>query len=313
MATSGSVDFSVSRDNLIEDALRTSGHIGVEDSASSTQLTWAARILNMMVKNWHGYGISLWARKTGWILPHTDTNEIDLGPSGDNATLSYTQTTLASAASSGASSIVVSSATGIADTYYIGIEQEGGVHWTTVSGAPAGTTITLTDVLTDDAAADAYVWVYQTKIQRPLKIVEAYIRDEVSNTEVELDVVAKQEYESMSAKESEGEPNLIAYDPLLVDGKAYVYPRFSDGKSLIKIVFQRPFEDFDAASDTPDLPQEWYLPLMLHLSVLLAPTGGLPVPDRKLLREEAQAALALALMNDSEEGSLKIQVSDEGC
>jgi hypothetical protein len=313
MATSGSVDFSVNRDNILEDSLRTVGAIGPEDSASTEQKNHAARLLNMLVKNWHGFGIGLWARKTGWILPQTDTNEIDLGPSGDHATLSYVQTALSADASSGATTISVDSATGIANTYNIGIEQsDGTMQWTTVSGAPSGTTITLAAALTGDASDGGYVWVYQTKIQRPLRIVEAYSRDEVANTEVEMDVVAKQEYEAMSNKEAEGEPILLAYDPQLTDGRVFIYPRFSDGKTAIKIVFHRPFEDFDAANDTPDFPQAWYLPLMLQLAVLLAPVYGLPVSDRKELKTEAGAALSLALANDTEEGSLKIQPDNEG-
>lgn len=311
MTTSGSVDFSVSRDNLIEDALRTAGIIGVEDSASSAQKTWAARLLNMMGKSWHGYGLSLWARKTGWILPQTDTNEIDLGPSGDHATLTYVQTTLSTAASDSDLTISVTSATGISNGYSIGVETDEGLHWTTVNGAPSGTTVTLTDALVGDAASGAFVWVYQTKLQRPVRIVEAYRRDEVGNTEVEISVLAKQEYEAMSGKESESPPILLAYDPLLDNGRVYIYPRFSDGKSAIKIIFQRPFEDFDAAGDTPDFPQEWYLALMLGLAVLCAPAGGLPTNDRKELKQQADAALALAMFNDTEEGSLKIQPDDQ--
>lgn len=311
MATSGSVDFSVSRDNLIEDALRVSGILGIEDSASSNQKTWAARQLNMLIKNWQGFGPALWARKTGWILPQTDTNEIGLGPSGDHASLSYTQTTLSAAASG--TSLTVTSITGISDGDYIGVElSDGTVQWTTVNGTPTGSTVDLDDALTSAASDGGYVWAYTTKLQRPLKIIEAYLRDEVSNTEVEMDVVAKQEFEAMSAKESEGDPNLLSYDPQLATGKAFIYPRMGDGRSAIKIVFHRPFEDFDADVDTPDFPQEWYLPIMLNLAVLLAPAGGLPVADRRELKQEAGQALLIAQAMEPEEGSLMLRPDDQG-
>jgi hypothetical protein len=280
VATSGSVDFSVSRDNLIEDALRHAGIIGIEDSASSVQKTWAARLLNMMVKAWGAHGPALWARKVGYILPQTDTNEIDLGATGDHATASYTQTTLSSSAVDGASTVVVASATGISNGYYIGVETDEGMHWTTVNGAPVGTTVTLTDALVGDAASGAYVWVYQTKLVRPLHIFEAYVRNEDGNTEYPIDVVAKQIYESMGNKETESTPNLLAYEPLLDNGRVYIQPRIAGGETIIKIVFQRPFEDFDAANDTPDFPQEWYLALMLGLASLCAGAGGIPAQDR---------------------------------
>lgn len=75
MATSGSVDFSVSRDNLIEAALRLSGVLDPESgSATATQLSKGAEALNMLVKAWHADGMPLWAIKKSTITLLTDTN-----------------------------------------------------------------------------------------------------------------------------------------------------------------------------------------------------------------------------------------------
>lgn len=312
MTTSGSVDFSVTRDNIIEDALRDVGAIGPDDSASANQITHAARLLNSITKAWQAYGLQLWARKVGWILPQTDVNEIDLGPTGDHASLTYTQTALSADAALGATTITVDSATGISNGYYIGVETDSGMWWTTVNGAPSGTTVTLTTGLDVAASDDNYVYVYQTKLQRPIRIVEAYLRDEVGNTEYEIDVVPKSTYEGMGAKATDATPNMIAYDPHLTDGRAYIYPRFTDGDKLIKIVFQRPFEDFDATGDTPDVPQEWYRTLRLALALDLAPTYGLPVADRRALREEKLLAFDEVSGNEPEEGSLLIRPDDQG-
>lgn len=307
MATSGSVDFSVSRDNLITDALLEAGAIGIGDTASNDQVTHAARRLNSFVKSLGAHGPSLWARKTGYILPQSNVNEIILGPSGNHATLAYVQTTLSAAAASGASTISVTAVTGIANTYYIGVElDDGTMHWTTVNGAPSGTTVTLTATLTGAASSGNYVYCYQTKIQRPLRILNAYVKDEVNDTEHEIDVVSKQEFDALGAKTSEGVPNQITYDPQLDNGKAYIYPRFKDGRSSITIIFQRPFEDFDAAGDTPDFPQEWYEPLMLGLATKLMGPYGLPAQDRVELNARAKAALDLAQGNEPEEGSMYI-------
>ena len=308
MASSGSVDFTVTRDNLIADALGMVGAVGPADTPAAGLVTHAARQLNIVAKGLMSLGCSLWARKTGYILPQSGTNEIDLGPSGDHATLSYVQTTLSAAAASGASSITVASATGISASDYIGVEQtDGTIHWTTVNGAPSGSTITLTAVTTAAADSGDFVWTYTTKLQRPIKILEAFARTETAETDVPMEVLAKSQYDLLGAKTAEGLPNQIAYDPHLVDGRAYIYPRFSDGRSAIVIVFQRPFEDFDAAGDTPDFPVEWYQPLLYGLAVLLAPTYGLPVQDRRELRGEYQAALGLAMSNEPEEGSYFIQ------
>jgi hypothetical protein len=311
MPTSGSVDFSVSRDNILTDALILAGAVGPDDSVPSNWTTHAARQLNKVVKALASKRIGLWARKTGYILPVSDTNSTILGPSGGHATLSYTRTALAADVTDGATSITVDSATGIADTYNIGIEQsDGSMHWTTVSGAPVGTTITLTTGVTEDCDDDAYVWVYQTKLQRPVRIVSAYISDlsDSSNpVDREIDIVGKAEYDLTNAKATEGDPVILAYDPQLDNGIVYYWPRFVDGKSLIVISFQRPFEDFDASSDTPDFPQEWYDALCYLTAVRLAGAYGMPASERGALRSEANDALMLALENEPEEGSLFIQ------
>jgi hypothetical protein len=309
MTTSGSVDFSVSRDNILTDALFLAGAVGPEDTVSTALVTHAARQLNKIVKALGAKRVGLWARKTGYILPVSDTNQVILGPSGGHATLSYTQTTLSESAAVGATSIELTATTGFADTRYVGIElDDDTIQWTTQSGAVSGSDITLAAALTEEASEGNYVYVYTTKLQRPLRVTEAYRNGLDDDSDTEMDVVGKAVYESQNSKETEGEPNLLSYDPQLDNGIAYFWPRFEDPRSVLRIVFQRPFEDFDAAGDTPDFPQEWYDPLTLLLAVRLAPVYGMPTADRQLLRQEAGEALALALENEPEEGSYRIQI-----
>ncbi len=309
MTTSGSIDFSVSRDNILTDALIIVGAVGPDDSVPTAWTTHAARQLNKLVKALGAKRIGLWARKTGYVLPVSSTNSTSLGASGGHATLAYTQTTLASDAASAASTIVVTSATGFADTRAVGVElDDGTMFWTTESGVPSGTTITLASSLTGAASSGNYVYVYTTKLQRPLRVVEAYRSNLEDATDTLLDLEPKSIYEEQNSKEQTGEIQFVSYDPQLDNGVLYFWPRFEDGKSVIKIVFQRPFEDFDAAGDTPDFPAEWWDALCYLLAVRLAPVYGMPSSDRQLLRAEANEALMLALENEPEEGSFSIQV-----
>jgi hypothetical protein len=49
--------------------------------------------------------------------------------------------------------------TGVATTYNIGVQLDDGTfQWTTVNGAPSGSTVTLTAVLTDSAAPATWFW-----------------------------------------------------------------------------------------------------------------------------------------------------------
>jgi hypothetical protein len=60
MATSGSIDFAVTRDNIIEDALSEIGIFregaDITSSEYTSTVTYAARVLNRMVKSWMGQG-----------------------------------------------------------------------------------------------------------------------------------------------------------------------------------------------------------------------------------------------------------------
>jgi len=308
MTTSGSIDFSVSRDALIKAALQHIMVLQDGDDPSATQLSEAATLLNMLVKAKMADGMPLWALKTGYILPQTGVSQIDVGGTGDHCTLSYVQTTTSAAAILGASTIVVTSATGFANGYYIGIVlADNTIQWTTINGAPSGTTITLTATLTGAVSSGAVVYCYQTKMQRPLRIVDAYRLDQIGNTRAPINLITYQQYRSLGNHTSASIPNQIYYDPQLVDGILSVYPRFSDGQYVLEVRFHRPFEDFDSASDTPDFPQEYYLAIMTNLAALLAPKNGLPLQERTTLLKEADYYWQQALSYGTEEGSFNIQ------
>lgn len=61
MATSGSANFSTSRDELVKYALLNVGAIGEGETPSSTQYTNGAFLLNLIVKAWAADGMPLWA------------------------------------------------------------------------------------------------------------------------------------------------------------------------------------------------------------------------------------------------------------
>ena len=56
MTTSGSYDFSINRDQIIEGALRLCGVIAQGETPSATQITEGSRMLNLMVKAWEADG-----------------------------------------------------------------------------------------------------------------------------------------------------------------------------------------------------------------------------------------------------------------
>lgn len=310
MATSGSVDWTVTRDEIIKAAYRLV--VSDEDFTPTTnQTNNAALLLNGIVKSYNAsLGMPLWALNYAFILPVSGTYAATIG--SGHVTASYTRTTLSADSAANDTTIDVTSASGISSTYYIGVElDDGDMHWTTVNGAPSGTTVTLTAGVASAASSGNNVYCYQTKLNRPLRIVQAYsiVGDVLSSTsDIPVTMVTTEEYLKLSNKSQEMYPLYLNYEPLLT-GTVKFWPRFSNGERVVVIRYHRALEDFDATGDTPDFPQEWNLPLIYELAVALAPTYNVEVTKLSTLRKERDKWVSEVSENDYEEGSIHFQPS----
>ena len=312
MSTSGSVDFTVTRDNLINLAHQHIGVVGEGESATANQITEAALLLNMIVKARHTDGMPLWALKRGYILPLTDVSSMSVGSS--HAVTTYVTTTLTADSAATDTTLTVDSITGISASDVIGVELDSDVmFWTTVSGAPSGTTVTLAAGVTTLASSGNRIYTYATsaRITRPLKILQANVLTSADDITSPCGLITRQQYFDLTNRTSETGPSQLYYDPQLT-GVFYFWPRFSGGTEVLEIIYHRPYEDFDASGDNPDFPQHWYMALMLELAWLLGPKFGVPPEERKALFNEALMYIELARQADYESGSIYFGASNAG-
>lgn len=307
MAISTSVDWTTTRDDIITYGYRKIGVVAEDGTPSSAQYTHGAMLLNGIVKSWNvGLGMPLWALKTGYILPTTDTSSINVGPTGGHATNTYVTTTLSANSATSDTTLDVTTVTGIANGYYIGVElDDGTMHWTTVNGAPSGNEVTIASGVASAAASGNRVYCYQTKINRPLRITKAFTRDVVSNSDTPVDMITSHEYMELGDKTVESYPTRMYYDPQLTNGIANIWPRWSNLDRIIVFQYNRPLGDFDGSTDNPDFPQEWHLPIILELACLLAPDYGVDLNQQQLLRRQADKWIDMVANHDYEEGSIQ--------
>lgn len=150
-------------------------------------------------------------------------------------------------------------------------------------------------------------------VPRPLRIHEAFIRDTSAtpDTDVPMTIITAKEYDQINSKSQTGSPSQFFYNPLGAQGSAlgtiYIWPlpdTTSIANKQITIRYQRPFEDFDAAADEPDIPQEFYMALVWYLSWSLGATYGIPLDERTRWLVEAEALKMKALESQMEEGSV---------
>jgi hypothetical protein len=285
MSTSGTYTFTVTRDDIIREAMLNCGKLGESETPTAQEVTDCARKLNMMVKQWMGRldfapGLKIWTRRTGELFLDQTKNQYNLGPSGDNWTTSPNSRQTTAAASLGASSITVSNIANATNGDFIGIQlSTGNLQWTTINGAPSGSTINLAATLTASVASGAYVYNYTTKAQRPLEIETAYLRDNF-NSDTPLKTITKQDYDLLPSKQQIGyltDPTLVYYEAQLTNGILYtdVTGAF-DVTKRIRIGFLEPIQDFNNPLDNPEYPQEWFMALCWGLTKQIAPMFNVP-------------------------------------
>jgi len=146
-------------------------------------------------------------------------------------------------------------------------------------------------------------------INKPLKITQAILHDTQTNVDIPMRIITRDEYLRLGNKTTTGQPIQIYYDPQRDHGVLYVYPPANSSAvsyKQIKFTYQRPFEDFDASTDEPDFPQEWFDALKYGLASRLAGEYGISMEDRKQLMQEAILIKNEALSFGTEEGSFFI-------
>lgn len=306
MATSGSVDFSMNRNEIIADVLETLNVKSPNEAIKAADLVSCTRKLNMMVKSWMKQGIHLWAMSEATLFLTTGTATYSLGATGTNCTNTYVHTTLSTAEALGSTSLGITSATGMSASDNIGIVlDDGTIHWTTIVGAP-GTTTTIALGLASAAAAGNVVFAYTTKINRPLRIISAYRRD-INNADIPVEIISRTDYADLSNKLTTGKAVQVFYNPQLTNGILSVWPAPDSATDVIRFWYERPLEDFDAATDNPDFPIEWAEALCAGLAYRMAKTYGLTATEINGLKEDAILMLDTALGFDKEDVSVTFQ------
>jgi hypothetical protein len=119
-------------------------------------------------------------------------------------------------------------------------------------------------------------------INIPAAVLLATYKEGVNSTETPLTRMTYESYISISNKAATGAPTMYNFERRLSDAKfrLNVIPTatmVSNGDT-VEIAYLTPIEDFDASSNDPYFPQEWYRPLKWLLAQELHPEAGKKMP-----------------------------------
>ena len=286
MPTSGSVDFSVSRLEIITEALQICEVLGEGNTPNTNQVSDCSRTLNMVTKHLQSKGFNLWTNKQALVFPAANQSKYVLGVGSSDHSCNiddFVGTTVRIAYAAGLTLEVVST-TGMTTGDFIGVVTDSGtLEWKTLTIVDADT-VTLSGALSTTAAIGKQIYTYTTKINRPLRVHSAFQRNMVSTTDTEVIVISKKEYDNMSVKTTDSSNiNQVYYDPQLVQGLLFSWPEPSDMTGVLYIRYTRPIEDFDADANTPDFPQEHYLRICWTLARFIMTKYGCASDTKQLI------------------------------
>ncbi len=314
MTTSGTYSFSVNRDDIIRMALLTIRKLDEIEGPTPQDTRDCSMWLNMLVKQWQGTadfapGLKTWMRRRASLFLSTATGKYTVGPSGTGWTESFVDTTTTAAAAASQAVVAVASVTGMAASDKFGVVlASGDIFWGVILSINS-LNVTLTSNLTGAVASGAAVYTYTTTAQQPVKIESAVLRNS-DNHDTPVFVYANtQDYDVLPAKadpSQTGDPSSIYYEFQL--GNSFLYTDVGaalDVSKRLVLTYLEAAQDFNAATDTPEYPQEWYLPLALGLARLAAPMYGTAWSTTN--QENYMSALAVAQRKEPEMNTMYFQ------
>ena len=308
MAVSGSKDFTATRADIIEAALRKIGEYDQGEAISGDETKAAAFALNSMVKEWVARGIDIWLRDEVTLFLVPNQQSYLLGTA--DATRAITgETTLSAAEATSQTVISVTSSAGMTAADNVGIKlDDDTIHWTTIVSVDSSVQITITTGLASAASSGKKVYAYTTKAERPQKIVSAYRRDK-NDIDTEVSLIGEDEYRSQSNKGAEGPPVEAWYQPTLTTGTLYVWP-VDGGADWDKVVLSVQYapDDFDTGANTAQFPVEWINALVWNLAAELGGEYGIPLRDRQYLDGKAEFKLNELLAYDAENADVRFSL-----
>ena len=335
MPSSGSYSFSMNTSSIVTDAMQNIGKLGEGEGYSPQQLTDCTRKLNMIAKQWMGKqdfapGMKMWTRVRGNLFLSSQKYLYNLGPTGDNWNDSTTNLAYPTQfntdqliGSSGFGSTALNVGVGSTGGYnvgdYVGIQSTStntttgpaDLFWTSILSVDSVGGIVNVSNGNFSANANAFVFSYTNKGQRPLAIVTALLRDTFSN-DTPLNFMTEEDYEYLPSKTQssfQGDPTAIFYSSQLGNGQLYIdVGGAQDVTKWLHLVYLRPVQDFVNPNDSMDYPIQWANALCWELSKQSAPSYG--VQWTETMEQNRTSAIAMAREPDSETSSMYFQCKE---
>jgi len=320
LQTSGTNTYSATAIQLLTAALRLTQVIGDEETPTGAQLQSGLDAMTAMCKGWQVAGIHVWAEEEAILFLQPGQILYQVGTTTTDHFCLFNdlrQGSLAAVATAGASTVSVTSATGILSGDQFGVQLDSGLNfWTTVSGAPVGTTVTLAAVLPASASQGAITFDYTTPLARPLRVMGGRRYNYASGVDVPIQMWARLDYQAQPNKMTPGTTTAFFFDPQTGQG-AYqgataqmnAWPNPQNNTFGMRFTAQRALQDIGTLANVPDFPVEWNAAIKWNLAMELGPEFGTPSEQMAIIEKQAMKWFSLMQSWDREPESVMFGVA----
>jgi len=147
-------------------------------------------------------------------------------------------------------------------------------------------------------------------MDRPIRILDAFRRETATLIDTPITELGRKEYWKLSDKDSEGTPTNWYFNPQLDNSELNIWPAPDStfaSDYTIELLYSKPFDDMDTASNDFEFPQEWLLAIQYGLAVILAPSYGVRSGQLRAIAAIAEEEKQRVLGWDRENTSTYIQ------
>ncbi len=266
MATSGSTNFDLTRNQIIRAALRKVGAYDKGDSPEQADVNDAVETLNVLVKSWQNKGVRLWT--IDWKVKEFSA--------ADTVIVSNVQYTCIL----GHTSVTADNKPASGSQWQLYWRNDG----TSVGADTWANSTAYTTPMNFELASDV------------ISVDKVFYRDSSGNDQP-MSVVSFDNYLNITDKDSLGTMSWVALERRLTP-RLHIYQSVRDTDHILHYLAVTMLEDFDAASDNPDFPSRWIQPLIWGLADELAMEYGLGSGDQTIIATRAAQAFREAAGED---------------
>jgi hypothetical protein len=299
MAVSGTTTFTVTRDQIIESALRSLAVLEEGAQPSATTIENSSFSLNLILKKWQSEGIKLWT-VVEYVIPLVNSQTAyTIGPSSNydlnaDKPLRVIQAFLRNMTSptNGVGQIsLLSGGSGYTSQPSNPVSVSGG----TGSGATFNLTFSggaVTGVALESNGGNYAVGDVLTMLGGSYTTPATITVNSLYNTFIDLpmNLISQQEYNILGSKSSQGTTNSVFYKAWRDYGevKVFLTPNANTAEYYeLHLTVQRPIMDITKPNENFDFPSEWFLALKWALVAELASDYEKTLNDKQYYEQKA--------------------------